>query len=252
MKLAASSFALAALPVFPVAAPARAVQGLPPITVSATDLRVGTELTVSGTGCLDAESGSGEGRRVIVSYAPRGNPDDYLTYSVYRGSGPPFLDVKPDGTWGFTTTIQQPLPPMPSDLVARCLNDPNRFNDQTIYEPVEVTVTLPALGGVQVLGETVTFDNPCELATSVGASYLYEGDRLVATLTDATADAAATTVSVTVPEQVPNGTYRLVATCYRQRQGQEGSFAATISYQASTSSLAPAAAPVQGSPSFTG
>lgn len=252
--LAAGAVALGALPglTAAVAAPVRPTVALPKLSLNTTDLAVGTELTVTGTGCLDVASGSAAGYRVGIVFAPRAQPTDPNSITPVS---PPTFDVEPDGSWEFTTTIAQPLPPGPSDLVARCFDDPNDFGSHSFYEPVPVSITLPPLTGVQVQGDTITADYPCDLAshTPLGASFLYDGDRLVATLTDVTADEAATTVTFQMPEQVPSGTYQLVATCGGNRgSGTEAAFAATVEYTAHGPVPATPGAPIQGSPSFTG
>ncbi|MCU1499145.1 MAG: hypothetical protein JWM47_3098 [Acidimicrobiales bacterium] len=253
--LAAGALALGALPGLPaaVAAPVRPMVALPRISLNTTHLAVGTELTVTGTGCLDVASGSATGYRVGIVFAPRAQPNDPNSITPVS---PPTFDVDPDGSWEFTTTIAQPLPPGPSDLVARCFDDPNDFGSHALYESVPVSITLPPLTGVQVQGDTITADYPCDLGTRtpLGASFLYNGELLVVTLTDVTVDEAGTTVTIQVPaEQVPSGTYQLVATCGGNRgSGTEAAFAASVKYAAHDPVPATSAEPVEGSPSFTG
>ena len=72
----------------------------PPITVAPTTVSNGTPFTVSGAGCIDPDTQSGEGYTVIV-VAPR----LFYAYDTdYSGTLYAMADVAEDGTWTVTTS----------------------------------------------------------------------------------------------------------------------------------------------------
>ncbi len=93
--MAAAVFTVAGLQVAHAGAPPSA----PPLTVTPTTVSNGSPFTVSGAGCIDPDTQSGEDHTVFV-VAPR-------LYHAYDGdySGTLYVkvDVADDGTWSVTT-----------------------------------------------------------------------------------------------------------------------------------------------------
>ena len=130
------------------------VAELPPPTLSSTDLHVGDVVTITGTGCIDPDTGSGEG---LVATAHR----------TVQGRGPTpvnlqNLPVLPDGSYAGTWTITQPLPPGPSDVEVWC-TDPESGGDGDIGTArTTATGTPPALPGLTgEAGAVVPITYPC-------------------------------------------------------------------------------------------
>ena len=80
-----------------LALPASAQAAPPTMTVSPTTLTFGTTFTVSGDGCVDPETQSGDGLTVLVEGRSLGTPSPEDPQGKFLG----LADVAADGTWIF-------------------------------------------------------------------------------------------------------------------------------------------------------
>jgi hypothetical protein len=149
---AAAAAALLAAAVLALDVGAGAQGADPAWTLSPTTVSDGSTLTASGTGCVDPETGSGDGLQAVVlipglSYPSSGNPDG-IAY-LYADS------VAADGTWTATATLD------------------TREEVFGPYEDFTVTATAGCLrGGTE---EVFTYDQAYDVA--------YQGDRPSSTTT---------------------------------------------------------------------
>ena len=219
-------------------AEARTSQADSPLTVNTTDLAIGTDLTVSGTGCVGG-GGSTADRLVRVGLADPDQPEQLEL---------PFFDlgkttVEADGSWTFATTVAQPLPPGRWLLVAGCFGV-----DQVLaftYEPTEVTNTPPLVTGIVVDGDVLSIDNPCRDQTSMPPydPEIIAGFRSPTTPTVFALEGLApiptgtARTSFRVPASVLSGTYLLEVDCLAHRVSEPlAIFATTIDWVAAPAS----------------
>lgn len=208
-----------------IAESVRPAQAARTITASTTDLAIGTEVTVSGTGCVDPATGSGVNLSVGVAISPPGSPDSIL----FGLGGPPSPDslaaVAVDGSWSISTTIAQPLPSGPQTFVGHCLGDAQGGRQEVFrYDPLAITTSPPPVTGFRQDGAQVTIDNPCKDQTAAPpftpeiAAYLYVGSNAVAQLDPVTSIETGTLlVTFRLPDPVVPGSYRLEVRCVAHR-----------------------------------
>ncbi|MEO6629619.1 MAG: hypothetical protein ABIP03_13755, partial [Aquihabitans sp.] len=248
---------------------ARPARTAPPVTVSTTDLAIGTDLTVSGTGC-GGESAADH--TVAIGLADPDRPETLQFPEFNLG----LTAVPADGSWTFATTVAQPLPPGRWLLVAGCRATVD-LALEFAYEPVEVTNTPQPVTGIVVDGDVLSIDNPCRVQTSSPpwgpeiSAYLFSPTTSMVdyvALDSITAISTGTArASFRVPASVRSGTYLLEVRCLRHRISEPAAiFATTIDWAAAPTSVAttttvggnprpgPAAPapPVHGSPTYTG
>ncbi|HEX2577407.1 MAG TPA: hypothetical protein VHK88_13715, partial [Aquihabitans sp.] len=116
---------------------------LPPVQLSSTTFREGDVITMSGTGCIDPDTGTGDGLVVVLR-----RPVD-----MGRGGTAPRLptitaQVATDGTFSGSGTIAQPLMPdgVQQALVTCEHPNPSGAEGRAISSRmVEVTIVAPAL-----------------------------------------------------------------------------------------------------------
>ena len=250
---------------------AQPAQAAPPLTLNTADLSIGTELTVSGTGCVDG-GGSAAGLSVAIGLADPDQPEQLSLPSFYLDK----TAVDADGSWTFATTVAQPLPPGRWLLVAGCIANADRALEFA-YEPVEVTNTPPPVTAIAVDGDVLSIDNPCRAQTSMppfdpeiradlrSPSASGVDDVVLESITAIPTGTAR--ASFGVPASVPSGTYLLQVQCLNHRVSEPAAiFATTIDWAAAPTSVtttttvggdprpgpAAPAPPVHGSPTYTG
>lgn len=240
----------------PSAHAAPAQNSVPAPTVSATELRVGTELTIVGTGCADAESGA-PGELIAVLQRP-GDPP---------GSGIPLTSgtAAADGRFELSVTIGQPLPNGALHVAVGCFESepPTTDNIIAIYPLVDVTAQSPPITGLEVDAASLALDDPCaDFPASAGMSVLTTliGPGGQSLLLDAVA-AVDGRITQALPDDLGAGRWTVIAECYGPRQALPrvilaGSFVRELVDPApsvpSGSPVAGPAVPVSGDASYTG
>jgi hypothetical protein len=219
---------------------------LPPPTLSSTDLHVGDVVTVSGTGCLDPETGSGEG----------------LTATVFRwrmGHGevptnPADLPVAADGSYAGEWTIDQDLPNGGGRAAVRCVGGSlDEFALRS--EDLAVTGTAPSLPDiVGAPGAVVPMAYPCpnDDGTWFGVSILTDLSREVTIeFLEDSDGSAGPTLHGRIPADLAPGTYAASGAC-RSDGGTFADFNLRVIATSPGETPAPPAVSQPGSADFTG
>jgi hypothetical protein len=251
-------------------APAQSASELPPVELSSTTFREGDVITMSGTGCSDPDTGSGEGL-VVVMRRPvdQGRGGTSAVLSTVEAP------VAADGTFSGSGTIEQPLfPDGVQEAVVTCERPHPDEGRGDVFSGrfVEVTIVAPALPDLQVQAGT-SFDLvlPCtidggeygrftialevpgqeDIYLVVPGSFPYE-----------TSPQEGDTVSIEVPAGAPAGTYEATAACTVSQAGTSAYYAGfTVTVLAADQAPAPPptsaptpgpATPVAGEARYTG
>lgn len=225
-------------------------------TATPTDLRVGTELTISGTECIDPDSGD-PGSVVAVLQRP-GDPE---------GSGIPLasgIAAATDGTFEVVVEVANPLPNGALGVAVACFatDPPSPDGLIEIYPVIAVTGQSPPITGLEVDRTTLSFDDPCAgVASSMGvtATATLIGPDGQEVVLDA-AEAVDGRVTHALPEVLAVGEWTVIAECYRRRESLPtivlaGSFVrepVSADPGGPSDPVAPPAAPIAGDASYTG
>ena len=224
---------------------------VPPPTLSSTDLHVGDVVTVSGTGCIDPETQSGEGLDAMV-FRWRQGRGDVPTNEVH-------LPVAADGSYGGAWTIDQDLPSGTGRVAVMCSGGSILPYDLT-SESLIVRSTAPSIPDiVGAAGEVVAIPYACP-----ESGYGFQID------IEAEVDGVATEIEYEeggfigsvgqvmhgrIPAVLAPGTYDATVAC----QSEGGSYAhfstrvvVTAAEAPSPPATAPPALPQPGTAAYTG
>lgn len=244
---------------------AQGVEELPPVTISSTTLRAGETVTISGTGCVDPDTGSGEGLEVAL----------LVPVDMGRGGVSPIRPVvrapaEADGTFEGSGVMEQPLFPNGAQTgIFSCQEQSeDGFPPVVAQREVELTIEAPSLPDLTVAaGSTFDYTLPCtitggdygrfsivpdgqeEFAFFASGSFPYE-----------TSPQEGDTVSLEVSPDLVPGTYDATASCSISQSGPSAYFSGfTVTVTGAdtptpdpTPTAPEAATPVAGAPDFTG
>jgi hypothetical protein len=206
------------------------------LTVSATDLRVGDQVTVTGTGCPPGHWGTpvvqSDDDPFVFSFDGLYNVEEYLFTPAGDEAGG---TVGPDGLWTATGRLQM-IPPGPATLTGWCM--PQEGDDgasiEFDYTPgLRVIVTTPYQLAVEQ-GTTVDAGTTIDVNLLGGTCGdvaspqvdLYTGAQVqVVAATVATGSGWQFTLAL--PPGLTPGQYRLEADCVLSRGAVYGSYAPT-------------------------
>ena len=246
---------------------------LPPVTISTTTLRVGETVSISGTGCVDPESGTGDGLEVVL-YVPRDEG---------RGGGGvrPAVraDADTDGSFAGSGVIEQPSFPDGAQTGFFICQEKSQdgFSSIVAQREVQLIVEAPSLPDLVVTaGATADYVLPCSIvggeygffsiagsAAGLDDVYLNVGGSFPEDSSPQEGDQ----VQLKVPADATPGVYAATATCGVTESGTSAYFAGftltvtagpsttttTTSTPVSPPAPAPApATPVASAPNFTG
>ncbi len=230
-------------------------------SLSSTTFHDGDVITLSGSGCIDPKTGTGDGLDVVASrLIDMGRSQGYLeTIRVH---------VEADGTFSGTGTIAQPLLPVGTHAVDISCERPVTTGPGTriASDGADVTFVAPALPDLTVqAGASFDFVMPCTIRggtyggfgvgftvpgrptpTGFGLRGKYPYDQSAQ---------KGDHVTLTVPADIPPGTYDATASCAISEGGTQAyftGFTVTVTAAAATAPKAPAANPITGAATFTG
>ena len=248
---------LAALPYAPTAGAgttASTVGELPTVTFDKTMWRVGERVRVSGTGCVDPDTGSGAGLVVTVNRSISFGRGGYGPLKVIDAT------VNADGSFTGTGTIEQPMTPEGiQDVTIEC---DKSGGTALLMGVAKVTVIAPSLPDLTVeAGRSFKYVMPCSIS---GGEYGYfgfsvdaeHGFGLPGRFPYALSPKQGDLVTIEVPADTPIGTFRSTAGCGVSQSGTNAYFAHfTVTVkpaQALTTGIAGPAQPVSGTANFAG
>lgn len=200
------------------AAAVRRTPPLPTAQLSSTDLHVGDEVTLTGSGCVDPDTGSGAG---LYVYAYQIDPDHRI--GTFLGSFQPTVAVADDGWFSLTATIGQPLATGHQQVVAACITaeQAQRVNEEHLgggpslvpFAPIDVTTTAPPMQGLQVADGVATFNDPCTdtVVTNDREGVIFAADGTPRVLPYL--DGAGSRIRYEIPSDLAPGSYLLDYNC---------------------------------------
>ncbi len=206
-----------------------AADTLPPVTLSSTTFRLGDTITLSGTGCLDPDSGSGAGGQVRLFRPSTGG----------RSSDPGTVDVtitpNVDGTFSGSGTVSQPLDrPGPQTAQVVCSFPSGRG----LVREVAIEVVTPTIPPITVqAGTTANYTLPCtieggdygRLGIDLGSG-ADDGPSLVvwSLFGQESSFERGDVVPLKVPDTIRPGTYRARVSCFITEVGVQAGFVQTV------------------------
>lgn len=221
---------------------------LPQPTLSSTDLHLGDVVTVSGTGCLDPETQSGDGLDAMVFRWRQGRTEE-PTNEVH-------LPVAADGSYSGGWTIDQDLQNGTGRVAVMCTG--GSLLPYDLYsEELIVTTTAPSIPDiVGAAGEVVGIPYACP-EDGYGFDITLEAGAfgIASVIEFPEVGSVGRIMQGRIPEQLAPGTYPATAAC-RSEGGSYAHFSVQVVVTAPVSSdppaTAPAAEPQPGSAAYTG
>ena len=211
------------------------------LSVSSTDLAVGADVTVTGTGCPVGDWGTPalQSDDVPFVFTPRNGGLYSLEDEFVTAPGTdPGATVGADGQWTLTAIVPM-VPPGPATLTGSCAPEEGDSATEFTYPP-GLRVTVSTSFGIDIeQGTTVKAGTVLDFNLVGGGCpgpsypdiYLYTGAQLQVTQASPSTGGP-WQYSLTVPPGLTPGAYRLEADCLYSRGAVYGSYApATVTVQ---------------------
>lgn len=241
---------------------------LPPVTISSTTLRAGETISISGTGCIDPDSGTGEGLEVVL-YVPidagRGGTGYRPTVRAAANA---------DGTFDGAGIVDQPFFPTGTQTGYFVCHEEggDATSPDFANREVQLTMEAPSLPDLTVAaGSTVGYELPCSIEGGEYGQFAIFG--VAEGLTDIslvvpgsypydTSPQEGDQVQLQIPADASPGVYDATASCTVSESGTSAYFTGftltvtgeTPAATPPTSPAAPAtpATPAASTPAYTG
>ena len=240
-------------------ASAQNVTELPPVTISSTTLRAGETISISGSGCVDAGSGSGAGLQVVLFVPVDGGRGGTRMRPIV--SAP----AKADGTFAGSGVMDQPFFPggAQTGFFICQKSSEDVYSPAVAQREVQLTIEAPSLPDLTAAaGSTISYQLPCSILggeygrftihasadgrdsfyLNASGSYPYE-----------TSPKKGEQVELQVPPEATPGVYHASASCSVTESDTSAAFTGfTVTVTPRGPAASTPATPVAGAPSYTG
>lgn len=239
---------------------AQAITELPPVTISSTVVRADETISISGTGCLDPATGSGDGLEVVL----------LLPVDSGRGGVAPIrptvhVAANADGSFNGSGVVEQPFFPSGAQTGIFSCQEKSEEGYPPVFaqREVQLTIEVPSLPNLTVAaGSTIAYELPCSI---LGGEY---GRFILRATADGRADIDLSVlgsfpyetspqegqqVQLQIPADARPGVYDATATCMVSEAGTSAFFAGfTLTVTAGDPTASTPATPATGKPNYTG